>query len=78
MLSLGARVMAITAAAIYENGVLKPVQPLPLKERAQVQLTVHRPGSLADQTFGMIGWVGDADTFDRLLQESEAERLEHA
>jgi predicted DNA-binding antitoxin AbrB/MazE fold protein len=69
--------MAITVTAVYENGVLKPAQPLPLKEREQVQVTVHRPGSVADQTYGMIGWVGDADTFDRLLQESDADRLEH-
>ena len=70
--------MAITVEAIYENGVLKPIQPLPLKEREQVQITVRRPSSLADQTYGMIGWSGDAGTFDRLLQESETERLEHA
>jgi predicted DNA-binding antitoxin AbrB/MazE fold protein len=70
--------MIITVAATYENGVLKPAQPLPLKEREQLQVTVHRPGSVADQTYGMIGWAGDAETFDHLLQELEADRLEHA
>ncbi len=33
--------MILTVEAIYENGVLKPVQPLPLKEQERVQVTVH-------------------------------------
>jgi predicted DNA-binding antitoxin AbrB/MazE fold protein len=70
--------MTITVEATYENGMLKPAQPLPLKEREQVQVTVHTRSSVADQTYGMIGWAGDADTFNRLLQESETDRLEHA
>jgi len=32
--------MTITVEAVYENGVLKPVQPLPLNERQTVQVTV--------------------------------------
>jgi len=70
--------MTITVQATYENGVLKPAQPLPLKEREQVQVTVRRPTSVADQTYGMIGWSGDANAFDRLLRESETDRLEQA
>jgi len=31
--------MTITVQATYENGVLKPAQPLPLNEREQVQVT---------------------------------------
>jgi len=70
--------MTLTVEAIYEDGVLKPAQPLPLKEREQVQVTVRRPTSVADQTYGMIGWSGDANAFDRLLRESETDRLEQA
>jgi predicted DNA-binding antitoxin AbrB/MazE fold protein len=33
--------MAITFEAIYENGVLKPAQPLPLKEHEKVSVTVE-------------------------------------
>ena len=69
--------MTITVEATYENGVLRPAQPLPLKEQEQVRVTIDRPSRLADQTYGMIGWSGDAGAFDRLLQESEAERWEH-
>jgi predicted DNA-binding antitoxin AbrB/MazE fold protein len=33
--------MTITIDATYEGGVLKPAQPLPLAEHAQVRLTVE-------------------------------------
>jgi predicted DNA-binding antitoxin AbrB/MazE fold protein len=33
--------MAITVEAVYENGVLKPAQPLPFKELEKVQITVE-------------------------------------
>ena len=33
--------MPLTVEAIYENGVLKPAQPLPLKEQEKVRLTVR-------------------------------------
>lgn len=65
-----------TVEAVYENGVLKPAQPLPLLEQEQVQVTVQRAGSATDRTYGMIGWRGDAVTFDHLLQESIADRVE--
>jgi predicted DNA-binding antitoxin AbrB/MazE fold protein len=34
--------MTITIEAIYENGVLKPVQPLPLLENEKVRVTVEQ------------------------------------
>jgi predicted DNA-binding antitoxin AbrB/MazE fold protein len=33
--------MEKTVQAVYENGVLHPLEPLPLQERQQVTLTVH-------------------------------------
>jgi predicted DNA-binding antitoxin AbrB/MazE fold protein len=33
--------MTLTVEAIYENGVLKPAQPLPFKEHEKVQVTVE-------------------------------------
>ena len=32
--------MPLTVEAVYENGVLKPAQPLPLKEHERVQITI--------------------------------------
>jgi predicted DNA-binding antitoxin AbrB/MazE fold protein len=66
--------MTITIEAVYENGVLRPAQPLPFEEREHARVTIHRSDSLTDRTYGNVGWSGDADTFDRLLQESETER----
>ena len=39
--------MTITVEATYENGVLKPARPLPLKEQEKVRVTVVRETSLA-------------------------------
>ena len=61
--------MTITVRATYENGILKPVQPLPLDEHEQVELTITRPVSRARLSSGMLGWTGDAETLDRLLAE---------
>jgi predicted DNA-binding antitoxin AbrB/MazE fold protein len=33
--------MSITVEAVYENGVLKPSEPLPFKELEKVQITVE-------------------------------------
>jgi predicted DNA-binding antitoxin AbrB/MazE fold protein len=33
--------MALTVEAVYENGVLKPAEPLPLKEHEAVRVTVE-------------------------------------
>lgn len=33
--------MALTVEAVYENGVLKPAEPLPLKEHEKVRVTVE-------------------------------------
>jgi predicted DNA-binding antitoxin AbrB/MazE fold protein len=33
--------MAITVEATYENGVLRPLRPLPLAERQSVSLTIE-------------------------------------
>src|SRR5689334_4463816 len=71
MAAKGGAIMAITVEAVYEGGVLKPAQPLPLKEREKVRVTVLREGGLAEQTYGLIGWKGDAATFDRILAEAE-------
>src|SRR5207253_592354 len=40
--------MTITVDAIYENGMLKPVKPLPLEEHEKVTLNIYPAISLAD------------------------------
>jgi predicted DNA-binding antitoxin AbrB/MazE fold protein len=66
--------MTLTVEAIYENGVLRVTQPLPLREREKVQVTVLTQPSLAQQTYGLLGWKGSAEAFDQLLTESELDQ----
>lgn len=51
--------------AIYENGVLKPVQPLPLQEREHVRITVESPSNLVRATAGMIACT-DTQLIERI------------
>jgi predicted DNA-binding antitoxin AbrB/MazE fold protein len=46
--------MAITVEAIYEQGVLKPVQALPLREHQHVRITVEEPVDWVSRTRGII------------------------
>ncbi len=61
--------MPLTVEAVYENGVLKPTEPLPFKVHEKVTVTVHPTISLARQTAGMVRWTGTVQTladFDRV------------
>lgn len=46
--------MALTIEAVYENGLLKPAQPLPLKEHEKVTITVQIGSSWVERTAGLI------------------------
>lgn len=63
--------MAITVEAVYENGVLKPVEPLPLKEHEQVRVTIQQGDTLLLRAYGIIGWTGDAETLERIALDPE-------
>jgi predicted DNA-binding antitoxin AbrB/MazE fold protein len=68
--------MTITVEATYENGILKPVGPLPFKEHEKVSVTVRPARSLARQTAGMVPWTGDAETLERIAKDPEFGILE--
>jgi predicted DNA-binding antitoxin AbrB/MazE fold protein len=53
--------MAVTVEAVYENGVLKPAQPLPFREHQKVQVTVSAPSDWVQETAGLLGWTGTSD-----------------
>ena len=63
--------MVLTVEAVYENGVLKPAQPLPLKEHEKVQLTVAAQGPNTQQAYGIIGWKGTHEELEQILVEAE-------
>jgi predicted DNA-binding antitoxin AbrB/MazE fold protein len=70
--------MVLMIEAVYENGVLKPAQPLPLKEHERVKVTVHMPNSWVQETAGMIKWTGDRETLRRLAEDVEFDPQEDA
>ncbi|HVC97641.1 MAG TPA: antitoxin family protein [Pirellulales bacterium] len=51
--------MGFTFEAIYENGVLRPTQPLPFEENERVCVTVESPLDLVRRSFGALEWKGD-------------------
>ena len=63
--------MAIVVEATYENGVLKPAEPLPLDEHQKVKITVHTGVSRVRSAAGLVGWKGDAKTVERIAMEPE-------
>jgi predicted DNA-binding antitoxin AbrB/MazE fold protein len=63
--------MAIVVEAVYQNGVLKPERPLPLKEDEKVRVTVESQPSPVLQTYGIIGWKGTHEELEQILAEAE-------
>jgi predicted DNA-binding antitoxin AbrB/MazE fold protein len=68
--------MTVTVEAIYEDGVLKPTQPLPFQEHEKVTITIAAAISVARQTAGIVPWVGDEETMERLACDPEFGILE--
>jgi predicted DNA-binding antitoxin AbrB/MazE fold protein len=68
--------MTITVEAVYENGVLKLAEPLPLNERERVRLTIRADGSLAERTAGLLRWTGDPEVLRRVAEDDEFGILE--
>jgi predicted DNA-binding antitoxin AbrB/MazE fold protein len=58
--------MALTVEAIYENGVLRPTQPLPLKDQQKVEVTIHTKSNWVEETYGILRWTGDPEELRRL------------
>ncbi len=55
--------MAITVDAVYENGTLKPSEPLPLQEHEKVRLTITPVSESEDPLARVIG-IGDSGRTD--------------
>jgi predicted DNA-binding antitoxin AbrB/MazE fold protein len=58
--------MPLTFEAIYENGVLKPVGPLPLQEQERVTVTIQPKLNWVQETYGILGWKGTPEELRRL------------
>jgi predicted DNA-binding antitoxin AbrB/MazE fold protein len=68
--------MAITVEAIYENGVLKPTQSLPLQERQRVKVTVQTANTPLLEAYGIMGWQGSPEEADSFARGPEFDPLE--
>jgi predicted DNA-binding antitoxin AbrB/MazE fold protein len=67
----GGPAVPITVEATYENGVLKPAEPLPLKEHEKVRITVHPRSNWVEETYGILGWKGDPQELRQLALSPE-------
>lgn len=67
--------MPITVEATYEDGVLKPAEPLPLSQHEQVRITIEPDlawrASRVRATYGLLGWKGDAESIERVALQPE-------
>ena len=68
--------MTITVEAVYEDGVLKPAEQLPLKEHERVQITVQTGVSNLADSYGIMGWTGDPEVLRRIAEDDEFSLLE--
>lgn len=73
--------MALTVEAVYENGVLKPVQPIPyLQEGTRFWVTLHvwAEEDRVRKAYGLIGWTGDAETVRRVALDPDFDAPEES
>ena len=68
--------MTITIEATYENGVLKPAQPLPLKEHETVRISVHTQSTPLMEAYGIMGFKGTDEELDFFALDPEFDPLE--
>ncbi|MBW3540209.1 MAG: antitoxin family protein [Planctomycetes bacterium] len=64
--------MAIVVEATYQDGVLKPNEPLPLKEREKVRITVEPETNWSPRTKGIIP-CSDADLIEEVALDKALE-----
>jgi predicted DNA-binding antitoxin AbrB/MazE fold protein len=68
--------MMISVDAVYEGGVLKLAEPLPLAEHEKVRVTIKPERSWADRTAGLLKWTGDPEILRAIAEDDEFGILE--
>jgi predicted DNA-binding antitoxin AbrB/MazE fold protein len=63
--------MTITIEAVYENGVLRPLQPLPWKEGERLRIAVSSLDSPILKAYGIMGFQGTAEEAEHLALAPE-------
>jgi predicted DNA-binding antitoxin AbrB/MazE fold protein len=68
--------MGLEIEATYENGVLKLDRPLPLQDQQRVRITIHPPGGLVRQSYGLIKWTGSLEDLEYLAESADNDPAE--
>jgi predicted DNA-binding antitoxin AbrB/MazE fold protein len=72
--------MSLTFEATYEDGVLKPLTPVPFKEHEKVVVIVddevQKRLERVRATAGMMGFRGDPELIERIALDPEFDILE--
>ena len=63
--------MSLEIEATYENGVLKPVQDLPLQEGQKVTITIQPGGSAAKRFCGSLRWTRNPEELHQYLNDPD-------
>jgi predicted DNA-binding antitoxin AbrB/MazE fold protein len=63
--------MPLTVEAVYENGVLKPTQPLPLKEHETLRVTIEPRTNWVQESAGILKWNGTPEDLQRFAEDPE-------
>jgi predicted DNA-binding antitoxin AbrB/MazE fold protein len=63
--------MSLEVEATYEDGVLKPSQPLPLREHERVVISVKPMVSRIRQAAGLIRWTGDPAVLKQIAEDPD-------
>lgn len=63
--------MSLEIEAVYENGVLKPDTPLPLKEHERVTVSVKPHRSRIRQSAGLLRWTGDPEVLRKIAEDPQ-------
>jgi predicted DNA-binding antitoxin AbrB/MazE fold protein len=61
--------MSLEIEGTYEGGVLKPDEPLPLKDHERVVITVRPKTSRIRQSAGLIRWTGDPEVLRKIAED---------
>ena len=63
--------MSITVEAVYENGVLRPSEPLPWKEGERVRIEVSSLDSPLLKAYGIMGFKGTSEEAESFALDPE-------
>lgn len=71
MIDANRKHQALVVDGVYENGVIRPDGPLPLKDCERVRVTVEPAVSWVDRTAGIVPWSGSVADLESIATDAE-------